>query len=120
MQDRPGTAREGPGVKPRFARLSPYIGLIAIVLLTLAALEAFRLARFYSQVSASRQDLLSLETTLDLSSLQDSEADIEAKRSTLANANRRLRSARAYIESDPLVFAASPLPVVGKQVRGLK
>ena len=93
--------------------------LLALVLV-LGAVEAVRFFRFYNDLQTSRDSLLSLKSDLDLTSLDEPAAEVEAKRARLQDARRHLDAAQSFAGSDPLLFVASKLPVIGKQVNGLQ
>jgi hypothetical protein len=91
-----------------------------LVVVALLGFEAYRAYSFYQDVSAGKQGLVSLEDRLDLSKLEGSEADLLQDQRSLQNAGHRLDSARSFSDNDPLLAVAGKLPLVGKQVKGLK
>ncbi len=98
------------------------VGLSVAILVVLALLgfEAYRAYAFYHDVSAGRHGLLSLEDRLDLSKLEGSEAELLQDQRSLQGAAQHLDSARSFANNDPVLAVAARLPVVGKQVRGLR
>lgn len=101
-------------------RRLPLILIVLGVLLLFVAAETYSVVRFYGNVSASRRSLLSIKEDLDLTNLQQSEPQIIEKRQRLQDASGHLRSAKRFVKTDPLIAVASPIPVLGKQVKGLK
>ncbi|HEX5368422.1 MAG TPA: DUF4012 domain-containing protein [Dehalococcoidia bacterium] len=97
-------------------------GLTAAILVVLALVgfEAYRAYAFYHDVSAGKQGLLSLEDRLDLSKLEGSETELLQDQQSLQSAKHHLDSARSFSNGDPVLAVAAKLPIVGKQVRGLR
>jgi hypothetical protein len=92
------------------------LGLVVV----LVAVEGVRFFRFYDDLQTSRDSLLSLKSDLDLTSLDEPADEVEAKRARLQDAQRHLDKAQSFASSDPLLFIAGNLPVIGKQVDGLQ
>ena len=95
------------------------IALTAVALLLLCGFEGYRAYAFYDDVTSARTNLLSLQSQLDLNSLQNSEAEILASRARLDDARVRTADAVTFVHTDPFLKVARHLPVIGKQVQGL-
>lgn len=103
-------------LRRRYRWLLPILAVLAVLL----AAEAYRAYAFYTDVSASKEALLSIKDDLDVTKLQDSEADVMAKQELLRSAGERLKSAESFVRTDPVLFLLEPLPFLGDQAQGLK
>ncbi len=95
------------------------IALTVVSLLVLFGFEGYRAYAFYDDVTSARTNLLSLQSQLDLNSLQNSESEILASRARLDDARARTADAVQFVHTDPFLKVARHLPVIGKQARGL-
>ena len=94
--------------------------IVCAVILFFAGWETYRAYGFYTDLSAARAAIGTLESRLDLAALNGSATDLQSDRAELLLAQARLRSARGFVEDDPLLFLASQLPWTGKQAQGLE
>lgn len=91
-------------------------GLMVVV----GVVEGVRFYSFYQDVNASRNSLLSIRQHLALESLQDPDDEIRIRQQELIVTTERLESAESFLRTDPFIFAASQLPVINKQMSGLR
>jgi hypothetical protein len=82
--------------------------------------EAWRVWRFYDNVTSSRDVLLSLRSDLDLQSLQMSDEEVTRIRDDLQDASGKLKSARSFASNDPFLFIGAQLPFAGKNASALR
>jgi hypothetical protein len=94
--------------------------LACAVILPLAGWETYRAYGFYTDVSAARSALGTLESGLDLSALGRNATELRKDRAALVETQERLESAHNFIDHDPALFVASQLPWIGKQAQGLE
>jgi hypothetical protein len=94
--------------------------LACAVLLAGASYETYRVYAFFTDISAAREELVALEKHIDLSILAADEVDLLQDRADLVETGKRLKSARSFVRSDPLLFVATNLPLIGNQAQGLQ
>ena len=93
---------------------------LGLLVLALVLIEAYRVYRFTEHVAAARGDLLSLRDQLDIASLNSPEAKILDDDVGLRRAHADLQAASTFVKSDPLVKVGTVIPILSRQVKGLR
>jgi hypothetical protein len=93
---------------------------ILIALLVIAAVEAYRFVRIYSDLAEGRTLLVSAAELVEEDGLDIGREDLGEATQGFESARGKLASASDALSSDPLVFAASRLPWIGDQVDAAK
>ena len=91
-----------------------------VLLLLFGAFEAYSAVRFYRDLDQGRHILSRLENRVDIDELNMSEAGALATREDFAEAGKRFRSAQTYASHDVIFNAATLMPFLGKQVKGIE
>jgi len=93
---------------------------ILIALLVIAAVEAYRFVRIYSDLAEGRDLLVGAAELMEQEGLDLATEDLGEATQRFESARGKLASASEDLGSDPLVFAASRLPWIGDQVDAAK
>jgi hypothetical protein len=93
---------------------------ILIALLVIAAVEAYRFVRIYSDLAEGRDLLVDAAELMEQEGLDLATEDLGEATQGFESARGKLASASDALSSDPLAFAASRLPWIGDQVDAAK
>lgn len=94
--------------------------IVAVGLLALLALEAFRYARAYGELRDGKSLLVGAADLLEERGLDITPQELEQAEERLMRARDKLDSASSVLGSDPLLSVASHLPWTGTQVDGAR